>query len=271
MGLPFSRIFPGFWALIFLQAIAFASPPVTSGIHLSSEAKYQLAESHKKQLVSSLRRITGLDSLGFTEEGLLTLGERPEEYSGSKLAREILQWALDKKHVFIIEDHSGSPSVHFGQLDQGLIYEDARNGLRLIIWRVRIDFKDFQEMEAPTEVRSTFDPGFTLLHELLHGLGYKDARRVDEIGECETVVNQARAELRLPLRDQYFGESFQLAQNAMIVRLRFRSKRSTQQISTESPGRVRMQYLIFALPMGYELITADRDDLHLESLMKARR
>jgi hypothetical protein len=43
-----------------------------------------------------------------------------------------------------------------------------------------------------------------MLHELLHGLGYDDGSREEEIGQCEEMVNQARSELGLPLRDQYF-------------------------------------------------------------------
>jgi hypothetical protein len=78
-------------------------------------------------------------------------------------------------------------------------------------------------MQASSEVRAAFDEGFTLLHELLHGLGYKDAVRAPELGECEEVVNRMRSELGLPLRDEYFGETWRITEKLTSVRLRFRS------------------------------------------------
>jgi hypothetical protein len=136
--------------------------------------------------------------------------------------------------------------VNFGQLNEGLRYEDALNDLRLTIWRVRLDFNDFREMEAPREVRESFDIGFTTLHELLHGLGYKDAARAHELGECEEKLNKARRELGLPLRDQYFGDSLRLGRYHVSVRLRFRTGKT--QVST----RARTQYLFFIVRSDQE-------------------
>src|SRR5262249_20950072 len=94
-GLPYNKVFISFWLVVFLQATANASRPVVDGIWLSDESKYQLTELHQEQLVSSLRRITGLESLCFTEEGLLTPGTSSIEDFGSKHARQILQWAIE--------------------------------------------------------------------------------------------------------------------------------------------------------------------------------
>src|SRR5215813_8131589 len=99
--------------------------------------------------------------------------------------------------LFLFTGIAFPQSVNFGQLNEGLRYEDAITGLRLMVWRVRLDFDDFREMQASREVRDSFDAGFTALHEMLHGLGYKDAANVYELGECEETLNRARGELGL--------------------------------------------------------------------------
>jgi len=221
--------------------------PKMPGVWLSGETKHRPTGPRVEQLTQSLRRITGLKELYFAEDGSLVTGAAQAE--GSETARQVLSCSLSSGSVFIIEDHSNSPSVNFGQLDEGLRYEDALTGLRLMIWRVRLDFNDFREMQASREVRATFDAGFTTLHELLHGLGYKDAASIDELGECEETLNRARAELNLPLRDQYFGDTLPLARQFVSVRLRFRSN------APQTPAgstRKRTQYLFFMLQSGYE-------------------
>jgi hypothetical protein len=200
-------------------------------------------------LTQSLRRITGLRELNFAENGALVEGPASSETEGSTTARQILDCSLDSGNVFVIEDHSDSPSVNFGQLDEGLRYEDAMIGVRLMIWRVRLDFNDFRAMQASREVRASFDVGFTMLHELSHGLGYKDAATVDELGECEELINQARTELSLPLREQYFGDALPIGRNFVSIRLRFRNK--SRGVSTTAP-RNRTQYLFFLAPPGFD-------------------
>lgn len=236
-GVPFGAIFIGLWAAFFLNAAAIAMP-VSAGIWRSDEAGYQLSEEKAAQLTNSLRRITGLESLDFAADGRLSPGDLCAISGGAAQAREILRRSWNSGHQFILEDHSGSPAVHFGQLDQGTIYEDAQSQLRLTIWRVRLDFDDFQEMQACRQVRDAFDVGFTTLHELLHGLGHEDAAHPEEIGQIERLLNQARAELGLPLRDQYFGEQLRCIRDRVLVRLRFRD-------GTDKSVRERFRYLFF--------------------------
>ena len=235
--------------MFLLTGIAFAQPafPKTPGVWLSGEAGHKPSSAQVEELTRSLRRITGFDELHFAKDGSLAVGAA--QSGGSATARQILSCALSSGSVFIIEDHSGSTSVNFGQLNEGLRYEDAITGLRLAVWRVRLDFYDFREMQASREVRDSFDAGFTTLHEILHGLGYKDAATVDELGECEETLNRARAELNLPLRDQYFGDTMQLAQRFVSVRLRFRSNEPRVPAGS---ARSRTHYLFFMLPSGYE-------------------
>ncbi|MBO0861300.1 MAG: hypothetical protein J2P21_22985 [Chloracidobacterium sp.] len=238
-------------AVLFLLAgIAFAQPefPRTPGVWLSGD-EHKPTDAHIEELTRSLRRITGFNELHFADDGSLALGDTQSAQSrGSAAARRILSRALGPGLVFIIEDHSGSHSVNFGQLNEGLRYEDAVTGLRLMVWRVRLDFDDFRAMQASPEVRDSFDAGFTALHELLHGLGYKDAAGAGELGECEEALNMARGELGLPLREQYFGDELRLSRSFLSIRLRFRNDKAL--ISTGA-ARGRPQYLFFMIPSEY--------------------
>ncbi|HEX5085068.1 MAG TPA: hypothetical protein VFY40_23775 [Blastocatellia bacterium] len=226
-----------------LTGIAFAQTVFQKapGVWLSGDERKPTA-AHVEELAQSLRRISGFSELHFANDGSLSLGAAQAAQTGSAAARDILTRSLGSRQVFIIEDHSGSPFVNFGQLNEGLRYEDAITGLRLMVWRVRLDFDDFREMQASREVRDSFDVGFTALHELLHGLGYKDAAVVGDLGECEETLNQAREELALPLRDQYFGDELRMARYFISVRLRFRSRPPQ---SSAGATRSRIQYLFF--------------------------
>src|SRR5262249_50754340 len=155
--------------------------------------------------------------------GMLDPGGEPRIGEGSATARRILSSSLSSGALFIIEDHSDSPAVNFGQLDEGLRYEDMLEGGSLMVWRLRLDFSDFREMQAPREVGDSLEAGFTMLDEVPHGLGYKDAATVNELGEGEELINQARADLSLPLRDQYVGDLVQLSRSFASIRLLFRS------------------------------------------------
>jgi hypothetical protein len=228
---------------------AIAEISIRPGIWCNREKRNRVSDTHEDQLVRSLRRITGFQRLIFAEDGALSLGDVTDVASGSSIARQIIFCAMGSGKTFIIEDHSGSQSVFFGQLDEGTDFEDIASKQKLDIWRLRIDFEDFQEIDAPSEVRESFDVGFTLLHELLHGVGYKDADSQEEIGELEGLVNQARAELGLPLRDQYFGEPLQITPQIATVRLRFRKEIKHGYLKRPIQ---RLHYLFYLLPAGYQ-------------------
>ena len=231
-------------------ALAQSSFPKRPGVWLSG-AGNKPSGARVEELTRSLRRITGFSELHFAKDGSLVVGAA--QSGGSAAARRMLSHSLVSGFVFIIEDHSGSPSVNFGQLNEGLRYEDAVTGLRLVVWRVRLDFDDFRQMQASREVRDSFDVGFTTLHELLHGLGYKDAVSFDDLGECEETLNRARAELGLPLRDQYFGDELRMARQFVSVRLRFRSDEARVPAGS---ARARTQYLFFMVQSDYQQQTA---------------
>src|SRR5262249_10479783 len=117
-------------SLIFFNEVTLSQStfPKTPGIWLSGEAGYKLNGERREQLTQSLRCITGLRSLRFAKDGMLTPGDKDSEEGGSATARRILSCSLGSGDMFIIEDHSDSPMVNFGQLDEGLRYEDVKAG-----------------------------------------------------------------------------------------------------------------------------------------------
>lgn len=235
-------------AMILLATAVAAEPlPKSAGIWLSRHPQRKLSNQNEEQLTRNLQKITGLPELRFAENGKLLLGDVSAVEGGSAVARQVLFCALGSGHIFLIEDHAGSPSVNFGQMDEGTNYEDMVIGCQFLIWRVRLDFDDFREMDAPPEIHDSFNAGFTMLHELLHGLGYRDARQMEEIGECEELINQGRAELDLPLREQYFGDSLQIARDVSTLRLRFSSQVKSDASSPNRRPRRRKQFLFFIL------------------------
>lgn len=217
-----------------LLAETSVNPPKPSSVRCERRSRRAITREHEGRLASSLRRITGLGSLHFGSDGSLSLGDSAA-HGGSAEARRFLISAVSSDTPCIIEDCSGSSSVNFGQAEREQIY-DPRSRRSSHVWRLRLDFDDFRQVNASSEVRAAFDEGFTLLHEMLHGLGYEDASRAWELGSCEEIVNRVRSELGLPLRDQYFGERWRVTDKLSSVRLRFRSP---------AKNNGRWQYLSF--------------------------
>jgi len=216
--------------------------PPSSGIwHSHMPQRTFPAETHDK-LVKSLRRITGFGNLEFTTAGELVLGEEQEPSNGSDLARQLLRAIMSTGDAFILEDHSKSPDVRFGQLDEGTRYVNVETGQRTMIWTVRIDPDDFRGLEASPAVRASFDEGFTVFHELLHGFGYDDALRAGDVGECESLLNEVRSELGLPTRAEYFGTYFAITPVIGTVRLRFE-----RPVRGAKSSRRRDDYLFFTM------------------------
>lgn len=225
------------------------------GLWLSKEKKHFFSEAHKESLLENLRQITGLNELQFSEDGQLQPGSVTNLSGGSAASRQILLRAIESGHVFFIEDHSNSSNVNFGQLDEGTVYENDSPKRRFLIWRVRLDFEDFRKMAASRQVREAFSVGFTFLHELLHGLGHKDPRSIEDVGECEEIVNQARIELNLPVRDQYFAAQLKITDNFFTVRLRFRDQ-----------ARRKNLYLFFIAPPGVNAVDVTEGVVSVQKL-----
>ena len=241
------RFVSGIFSLFFL-IVANANAgevPSSPGIwhsHLPSRA-FSVEAHHK--LVKSLRRITGLEELDFTEDGALVPGNEGRLFGGSSFARQLLRAIISTGDIFILENYSRSPDVQFGQLDEGTHYVNPAAGQDLTIWRIRIDPEDFRALEASPAVRASFDEGFTVLHELLHGIGYDDARKQGSVGECESLLNEVRDELGLPRRAEYFGAYLPVTSVIGTVRLRF-----TRRDVERSRPRWRDEYLFFRIETG---------------------
>ena len=233
------------WPILVFAATsaAEASSRINAGIWLSPETAYRLPKQHQEELLQNLRQITGLCELRINEDRSLSLGDTTGFTNGSFASKQVLVRAINSGYVFFIEDHTGSPEVNFGQLDEGTLYEDEISGSKFLIWRIRLDFEDFQKMAAPAQVRESFSIGFTFLHELLHGLGHKDAQQLRELGECEEQINMARLELNLPTRDQYFAEQLKITDKFFTLRLRFRDH-----------VKQRNQYLFFMASPGSKVV-----------------
>ncbi len=226
------------------SAVANSLPAqINAGIWLSRETDYLLSKQHQEELLLNLRQITGLCELRFKEDGSLSLGDTAGSSNGSFASRQVLLRAIESGYVFFIEDHTGSPDVNFGQLDEGTLYEDETTGSRFLIWRIRLDFEDFRKMAAPDKVRESFSIGFTLLHELLHGLGHKDALQIRDLGECEEQINIVRLEMNLPTRDQYFAEQLKITDQFFTLRLKFRDH-----------VKQKNQYLYFMAAPGTKIV-----------------
>ena len=230
-----------------LSAAPLDELPETSGVWCKRTSVFAISSQHELRLALSLRRITGYAALGFSCDGALIVGDSSGMTGGSAEARRILMRAVCSNAMFVIEDYSGSRSVTFGQAAGERVY-DARDGDWSQTWHLRLDFDDFRQMGASSEIKATFDEGFTFFHELLHGLGYTDASSAGELGTCEEIVNRMRGELGLPLRDQYFGQMWRISEKLTSVRLRFRS-----QAGDGNSTRWKSHYLFFLLtePTAY--------------------
>jgi hypothetical protein len=216
--------------------------PPGSGIWQSGDASHALGATARHHLFASLSRITGIERFAFAADGRLEIGAFTPGHQGSARARRILRDALASGSIFVLEDHSNSALVNFGQIEGMEYINDAKNR-HDHVWWIRLDFADFQKLDAPRRVRATFDEGFTLLHELLHALGHHDAMNPGELGECETILNQAREEVGLPLRSEYFATLVRSPKaGAAVVRLRFVDGSSQQKDQRE-------QYLFAVLSM----------------------
>ena len=207
---------------LFARAETHPVPP-SAGVWQSTA--HPLGETTRGRLLTSLRRITGLDGVAFRADGRLAIPDRRRTRAGSRTAEGILRMALASDDVFVVEEHSGTDRVTFGQIEP-MTYIDDRASRRAQVWWVRLDFDDFETIEAPRRVRAAFDAGFVFLHELLHAQGHKDGTGPGDLGQCERILNYVRVELGLPLRADYAATRVAgLTRGTSQARLRFRDVR----------------------------------------------
>jgi hypothetical protein len=180
------------------------------GLWSSKEAP--LKSSELESLVSGLRFCTGFRELRFEQSGKLTLGDRTKLDRGSSTARALLVAAVESRDSFVLESSKYSPTIVFAEIEPTDTYIDARNG-KHYVWRVRLDFSDFDSLRGPAKAITSFSPAFVLLHELVHGVLKKPdlLTETDQLGDCERHVNLIRRELKLPERETFQPRSWRAA------------------------------------------------------------
>ena len=182
-----------------------------------------VSRSHREELTTSLRAITGLTGLKFDATGALRL-DGDVTSRGSESARALLSQALKGPNVIIIDDASSRSDVGFARVVPGRwLRGDSTNPPAFV---VLIDFTDFRRLSGDAEARAAFDVGWGLLHEIDHVVrDSEDAQDQTAIGECEDHINRMRLELGLPIRvDYFFSRAYLKADanfSARYVRLSF--------------------------------------------------
>jgi hypothetical protein len=173
-----------------------------SGLQLSSEAPLTGRQIHS--LLKGLKTCTGFDDLKIDDTGLFKVIDRTRLNGGSINARRLLVAAIDGNDSFILEGVSHSSTIAFAEIEQTDVYVDSSN-LRHSVWRIRLDFSDFNDLRGPEKAVMSFGPPLVLFHELGHGVFHlSDALgREDPLGACERFVNLIRNELGLPERENY--------------------------------------------------------------------
>jgi hypothetical protein len=203
---------------------------LSSGATAKSVSRVLLRENvphtHRDQLINKLRKITGWTKLTFTEDGSL-LVDGTDTAKGSKSARSLLTRAVAGKTVIVLEDASSRSDVAFCRVVPARWVNG--NHAKLAAYVVLIDFSDFEQVLGDEEARESFDVGWAVLHELDHVvMNSGDTAANDEVGECESHINQMRDELGLPLRASYFFTASALKAdpnfNTRFVRLPFEQR-----------------------------------------------
>ena len=158
-------------------------------------------------LLSELAFLSGLN-LKVNLNGSIHYDDKLPALDGSAIARELLTTAIDGPDSFSVEITNNSPQVAFAQIESILDYKDGTNQ-RAHEWVIRIDFADFAQLRGDTDLLQAFSPGTNLLHELIHAiLKLPDPRGAnDRLGPCERHLNLIRADLGLPVRQNYFPKN----------------------------------------------------------------
>jgi hypothetical protein len=113
--------------------------------------------------------------------------------------------AIDSSDSFSIESANDSKRIAFAQIESTTTYRNGKNPPQTE-WVIRIDFDDYAQLRGEAAAIEAFNPGMNVMHELTHAiLKLPDPEEPnDPLGQCEQHLNLMRAELGLPLRQNYF-------------------------------------------------------------------
>jgi hypothetical protein len=215
------RLMAAGFLLVYPSILAFGQDSLyrfRPGFHLSE--KHPPNTKQLRLLLDELRGLTGFAEIQIKSNGDLSLGNRSLIEGGSEIARNLLADAIGSKDSFALEKCDHSATIAFAQIESTLVYRDATDPVRHD-WSIRIDFADFKELRGNEAVIKSFGPGMSLMHELVHAiLDYPDPLTAnDQLGQCERHLNLIRAELGLPLRQNYFPSTRYAASPDSIPRI----------------------------------------------------
>jgi hypothetical protein len=221
-GIPFGQILRAVWLvgiLLPLSPIDLLAQNNRNHVVIREE----LSPTHREQLASKLRRITGLPDLKFDDDGLLREGSRAP-LGGSVSARELVAHAVSGRNVAVIEDATNRSDVAFCRVIPGKWKKNAAGSPPVFV--VQIDFADFDQVVGDELALEAFNVGWGMLHELDHVVNDSpDATTLGETGECEAHLNQMRRECNLPQRTDYYSTLLPLSADSdfstRFVRLAF--------------------------------------------------
>lgn len=162
----------------------------------------ELTQSRRNELATSLRKITGWNTLTFDENGVMRLGDLTPD-GGSQTARKLLADAVAGKNMILLEDASNQGDVIFCRVIKGRWKNETATDPPVFI--IQIDFADFSHVMGDKPALDAFNIGWGVLHEISHVVNdSEDPTREGETGECEGLINLMRRECGLAERTEYF-------------------------------------------------------------------
>ena len=205
-------------ALLCLFSVDAFSMPARSNV----VTRENISLADREQLAAQLRKITGLTSLKFDENGILREGDSKSTI-GSEEARKLLRNSIHGRNVVVLENASNRSDVAFCRVIPGTWKRSAAGPPAFV---VQIDFADFKRLVGDERALAAFNAGWGLLHELDHIANDSlDTTSLGETGECEAHINQMRRECGLPERVDYFYTTAPFANGSTfmtrLVRLGF--------------------------------------------------
>jgi len=209
-GRGFTRVVAA--TILALTTLAFSATyrfeydlPLYRGGLCNGNGNHSLRSQQLQAVLESLRGKSGFLEMNLDQAGCLTLGDRSRVAGGSPTARELLIATVESDRLFRLESHNHSPNIAFAQLSGGAIYENRRLKARMEVRLLKVDFADFLQLRGSDETLASFDIGFSVLHELAHGVWRLPDAIGDQrqLGSCEERINRMRRELGLPERQSY--------------------------------------------------------------------
>lgn len=203
-------------AILLLILASSAAAAETEQAQSNIVCRKQLSVQLRENLATRLREITGWTDLRFDNRGTLQIGAG-KSVGGSQSARNLLAKLITGRHFVALEEANNRSDVVFGRVVSAKWEDSSTDKPPAHI--VLIDFADFKHVMGDKRGLEAFNVGWVLLHEFDHiATDSDDAAAFDEIGECETHINQMRRECHLPQRADYFFTSFPIAADSIFPR-----------------------------------------------------